>query len=399
MQKLCLLIWWKRLQNRKGRGGSCGVRKMLLKRPKEGHFTLLIPKIRLNDVETFINFHRMDPNSFDELLHILGPSMRNTPNKSEEEITQTEILALTLRYLASGDSMKSIGFYGFRIGASTTSNIIRETCELIWKKLQFVFPAPSEEVWANVADDFFLKWGFPNCLGAIDGKHVVVQAFPNHNSLTYNYKHTHSIILMAVADANYKFIMVDIGALGHNSDGGVFKSCRFGYKILHHPADLKIGEGKLLPNSNEVAPFVFLADEAFPLRRNIMLPYPGRNIMNLPQEEVIFNNHLSRARRVVENAFGIMASRFRIFRKPIIASKQTARNIVKATVCLHNWLREKSAPDDVCVHLQNIQREEQPILQSFLQPVMSSHSNHASQDAIAVRRMYTNYFKNLPENI
>ncbi|XP_039969780.1 uncharacterized protein LOC120781610 [Bactrocera tryoni] len=159
MQKLCLLIWWKRLQNRKGRGGSCGVRKMLLKRPKEGHFTLLIPKIRLNDVETFINFHRMDPNSFDELLHILGPSMRNTPNKSEEEITQAERLALTLRYLASGDSMKSIGFYGIRIGASTTSNIIRETCELIWKKLQFVFPAPSEEVWANVADDFFFEVG------------------------------------------------------------------------------------------------------------------------------------------------------------------------------------------------------------------------------------------------
>lgn len=71
--------------------------------------------------------------------------------------------------------MKSVGFYGFRIGASTTSNIIRETCQLIWEKLQFVFPTTSEDMWNKIANEFYGKWGFPNCLGSIDGKHVVVQ--------------------------------------------------------------------------------------------------------------------------------------------------------------------------------------------------------------------------------
>lgn len=71
--------------------------------------------------------------------------------------------------------MKSIGYYGFRIGASTTSNIIRETCALIWEKLQFVFPTPSDNMWKEIANDFEEKWGFPNCLGSIDGKHVVIQ--------------------------------------------------------------------------------------------------------------------------------------------------------------------------------------------------------------------------------
>ncbi|XP_036329617.1 protein ALP1-like [Rhagoletis pomonella] len=292
--------------------------------------------------------------------------------------------------------MKSVGFYGFLIGASTTSNIVRETCQQIWEKLQYVFPTPSEDMWKSTSDEFFLEWDFPNCLGAIDGKHVVIQAFPNHNSLTYNYKHTHSLVLMAVADAHYKFIMVDIGALGHNSDGGVFKNSKFGNSILHHPQNMKIPGEKVLPNTNEIAPFVFLADEAFPLRKNIMRPYPGRNVTNLPQKELIFNKRLSKARRVVENAFGILSSRFRIYRKPIIASKETAINIVKATVCLHNWLRDKSASN--YLNADEVEEDsELDITRIGLQPILSSRSNHASQDAMTVRNIFTNYFESFPE--
>ena len=82
--------------------------------------------------------------------------------------------------------MKPVGLYGFRIGASTTSYIIRETCDLIWKNLQFVFPTPSENTWARIGAEFNSRWGFPNCLGAIDGKHVVIQVF---TKFVYIYKY------------------------------------------------------------------------------------------------------------------------------------------------------------------------------------------------------------------
>ncbi|TMW41368.1 hypothetical protein DOY81_013550 [Sarcophaga bullata] len=196
---------------------------------------------------------------------------------------------------------------------------------------------------ACIACDFYDRWGFPNCLGSIDGKHVVIQAFPNHNSLTFNYKHTLSIVLMAVADADYTFILVDIGALGHNSDGGIFKNCKFGKAILENSEVMKFPGAKALPGTKILAPYVFLADEAFPLRKNIMRPYPGRSSGNMSAQEQNFNKNLSRARRIAENAFGILANRFRIYRKPIIASKETVTNIIKATVCLHNFFRERTS--------------------------------------------------------
>lgn len=82
-------------------------------------------------------------------------------------------------------------------------------------------------------------------------------------------------------------------------------------------------------------PFVYVGDDAFALKENMLKPYSKSN---LSTTERIFNYRLSRARRIVENAFGILASKFRIFRKAIIAEVQIVENIVGACVCLHNWL-------------------------------------------------------------
>ncbi|GFQ79452.1 DDE Tnp4 domain-containing protein [Trichonephila clavata] len=89
-------------------------------------------------------------------------------------------------------------------------------------------------------------------------------------------------------------------------------------------------------------PFLFIGDEAFPLKSNLMRPYPG---VALSKDKAIFNYRLSRARRCVENAFGIMASRFRIFRKPLVSSLETSTFTVAAAVCLHNFI--KSAEEEV----------------------------------------------------
>ena len=144
--------------------------------------------------------------------------------RNREPVSPEQRLLVMLRHLVTGDSHTPIGM-SYRLSPTTVGRIIQETCEAIWTVLmeQTYLKAPStEQEWKEIAIGFEMKWNFPNCIGAIDGKHVVIQAPPRAGSTFYNYKGTHSIVLMVVVSSDYKFTMVDIGEAGRQSDGGVF---------------------------------------------------------------------------------------------------------------------------------------------------------------------------------
>ena len=171
-------------------------------------------------------------------------------------------------------------------------------------------PLPTEEDWVRIEKGFRLKWHFPNCIGALDGKHVSIKSPPNSGSLFYNYKGFFSTVLMALVDANYRFIYVDIGEYGTNCDSNVFQFSSFGRKFLKNK--LNIPDIKRLPDYNQEGPLphVIVADEAFPLLHSLMRPYARVKGRTIPKDQAIFNYRLSRARLVVENAFGILAQRW-----------------------------------------------------------------------------------------
>ena len=227
----------------------------------------------------------------------------------------------------------------YHMGISTVHTIIKEVCNAIWTELTPIYlEAPnSAEKWLEISEKFMSTWNFPNCVGSIDGKHINLKAPANSGSQFFNYKKTFSIVLMAACDAKYNFTFVDIGAYGSQSDGGVFKHSAFGSAIINN--EMHIPSPKVLPGTDTLFPYVFVADEAFPLTTYIMRPYPGRF---LSDDKRIFNYRLSRARRIIENTFGILCQRWRILLTTINASVENVENIVKATVCLHNFVKMES---------------------------------------------------------
>jgi hypothetical protein len=159
----------------------------------------------------------------------------------------------------------------------------------------------------------------------------------NHHievNTTTTTKKIFSVLLMADVNSNYDFIMADAGINGRISDGGVLGITAFGKSLVDKL--LKIPKPGTIPNSEKKLPFVFVGDDAFALTENFLNPY-GQT--RLTAEQRIFNYRLSRSRRVVENSFGILVSRFGVLQRHIALSPQ------KVLICcyLHNYLLRNQA--------------------------------------------------------
>ena len=193
--------------------------------------------------------------------------------------------------------------------------------------------------WKDIAEGFDDNWQLPHCIGSLDGKHIRIMRPYKSGSTYYNYKHFYSIILMAIVDSDYNFIYVQVGAEGRNNDGGVYLSSHIKKYLDMAGNPLNIPEPSPVAGCEGRLPYYFCADDAFRLNYTTMKPYGGHG---LPREEQIFNKRLSRGRRTVENAFGIMAMRFRILLHCIENQPRNATIMTTAICVLHNFLRRKS---------------------------------------------------------
>lgn len=287
--------------------------------------------------------------------------------------------------MATGIAFRQLGL-SFRISKTAVGNIVIEICKALWKVLQkehLKFPTKSD--FENIAKEFYDRWKFPNCLGCIDGKHIRIRCPSSSGSMYYNYKNFFSIVLMAISDAHYKFIMIDVGAYGKDSDGGVLINTE-----LHTHLEsgiIQLPESKQLPDSEIKAPYVFLGDEAFPLRNYLLRPFPRRQLQD--NTKSLFNYRLSSTRMVIECAFGIMAAKFRILQKAIETKVDNAVHVVKATCLLHNLIIDvENTEYNINKTLGNDQYHFLP--QANITP--SRSSNRASLSAIQVRQSFVEYF-------
>ena len=277
---------------------------------------------------------RMDVKDFENILakisDIISPKERlggTNPVQADER------LALTLRFLATGGTFQSLSFQ-YRISLNAVSYIVRGCCKAIFERMasNFIKVPLMEAELLDISKRFEEKLNFPHALGAIDGKHVRIQKPKNGDSFYYNYKHTHSIILMAITGPEYECLYVDVGSNGRVNDSGIWSKTSLLQGIQER--SVKLPNDEKLPNG-EIIPYVFLGDNAFALKRFMMKPFPQQG---LTREKRIYNYRHSRVRRISENLFGILANRWRIFFTIINLELKYVEDVIFTAPILHNML-------------------------------------------------------------
>ncbi|KAJ8867817.1 hypothetical protein PR048_031622 [Dryococelus australis] len=287
----------------------------------------------VNESKTYRNFFRMCPSDFQFLLAKVTAAIAKQDTNMKEAIPPPVRLAITLRFVATGKSYSSLSHL-FRVPKYQVAKIVPECCDAIYNEMKEeylktwrnilchlsvlllvhfrvncihllpekkntivlnqsysrVFQTPDDmDEWLKIAQEFEATWIFPNCVGALDGKHVVIEAPTNSGSVYFNYKGTHSVVLLAVVDAKYRFLCVNIGCNGRAADGGVYNQ-------------------STLPASTG-----------------------GQAIF-----ECIITDTLVRG-ELWKTVFGRIADRFRVLRSPILLSPENTLKIVAAICTLHNF--------------------------------------------------------------
>lgn len=293
------------------------------------------------------------------------------------------------RYLATGESFRSLAF-AFRISFSYISILVKETLNILKQYLMPIFlPDPTKVDFKSKSEEFLIKWNFPNCILAIDGKHVKIRCPSNSGSQFYNYKDYFSIVLLAMVDANYKFVVIDVGSFGREGDSGIFLKSILGQQILN--GSFNFPKDSALPGTDKVVPYVILGDQAFRLHKHILRPY-SQKAARADAQKAIFNYRLSRARRVTENAFGLLSQVFRVYYQPINLSPKTCDDLIIVTCCLHNMLREAYLENTGRAYYQFDPENSTPN-ENVMVPFLNE-SGFTNAEGIIVRDTFKEYFSN-----
>lgn len=258
----------------------------------------------------------------------------------EEPISPECRLGICLYRLGRGDYFYTIAEMT-GLGVSTVCTIVSEVNQAIvgsmWQEcVSSHMPETSEDFQGKILDMEEL-WQFPFSWAAVDGCHIPIKCPPGGQAATkeyHNFKNFYSVVLMALVDAKYKFLWGSCGFPGNSHDSVILQS-----------TDLwsNIKEGNVLPDFTQqeedvFVPPIILGDSAFPFETWLMKPYTHAV---LTQQQRYFNYRLSRARMVIECAYGQLKGRWRVLLRKSESTHFEVKMATLACMVLHNVCLEK----------------------------------------------------------
>ena len=302
--------------------------------------------------------------------------------------------------LSRGDYYYTISeMTGF--GVSTACNITIEVSQAIvknlWKEaVSDKFPSTLEQ-FKDCALNMEEMWQFPLAFSALDGCHIPIKmpiGGANSAKEYHNFKNFYSIVLMGMVDAKMRFIWASVGCPGSNHDSIIFRSTSLYSKWM---------ESSILPTSTKLiegvkVPFMILADSAFPHLPWIQKPYTNAV---LSEKQRYFNYGLSRARMVVESAYGMLKSRWRVLHRRCDSNNETMKVKTLACIVLHNLCidhgENMSRNLDLTANPKNpSQKRPRDVIRNLLHMTRSHPIRSTTRSATQIREGLTeNFGKNM----
>ena len=219
---------------------------------------------------------RMTPNRFEHLLQLVTPRIEKRTTKFREPISAAQRFALTLQYLATGESQQLLSL-SYHIGKAAVSKIVSKTALALYNSLgdPFMNVPSSKEECLHISVGFEKSWNFQPCIGSRDGKHIQIECLKVDGTYYFNYKCFYSIVLLAICDCNYCFTSFDLGQYESNNDSCIFANSKM--KEIIEEKRLSIPLPSTFKSFDfDPLPYFFVGNEIFPLKTWLMRPYPGK---------------------------------------------------------------------------------------------------------------------------
>ena len=150
---------------------SIWAKEWLMQRNSKSVYFNILQELRLQDAENVRKYLHMNTDTFQYLLEKTRPLLTKQTTVMRVPISPEELLAVTLRFMATGESYRSL-IYQYRISDVSISKIIPRVSDAIISTLmEECLPFPQRvEDWDKIEEGFRTRWQFPNCIGALDGK-------------------------------------------------------------------------------------------------------------------------------------------------------------------------------------------------------------------------------------
>ncbi|XP_062972102.1 uncharacterized protein LOC134392052 [Elgaria multicarinata webbii] len=281
--------------------------------------------LKVWNYERWIESFRMSRAMLFEIVAELTPALQRNQTAMREPLSVAKRVAIGIWKLANPGFYKNAAEQ-FGVGRSTVGEVFVEVCLAMQLVLlrRTVYLGDYQKVM-----DGFAALGFRGACGATDGTHIEIVCPIRQGNDFINRKNYYSMILQGTMDHTGRFTHIDVGWSGRDHDAHVFRN-----SSVFEAMDA----GVFCPSNEvwrigdvEVPPFI-VADGAYPLQKWLMKPYGG----NVEPPQAHFNYCLSRARNVVERAFGRLKSRWRCLSGRLEVAEENVPSVITACIILHN---------------------------------------------------------------